>query len=359
MRDNSISICKSIAIILMVLAHTNFSHFGSVLINMFHMPLFFFFSGYCIKKSYFDDPFKYLKRRVQGIYIPFVKWSMLFLLFHNIFFHIGIYNSSFGGAHDGMTETVLSCKETLIRAFYILATLTQKEHLLGGYWFLHTLFFSSIISFIVLYSFQKKGKLHNSIMMGGILVLLMLISYFKISIPFFVIRDREVMAVFFMMLGYFAKNYNLLYVANRTFKLIVIILGLAIVWIGSEYWPCSMTNIQWQYIPLYLVSALAGTIVCYYLSQVIAGMQNTISSVLIYMGDHTLDILTWHFSCFKLVSLLVIFIYKIPYKHLAEFPTILEYSKDGWWVLYLLVGVFTPLLITYIIERIRTYITHV
>ena len=46
MKDNSVSIAKGIAIILMVLAHTRFSEYGNYWINMFHMPLFFFFAGY-------------------------------------------------------------------------------------------------------------------------------------------------------------------------------------------------------------------------------------------------------------------------------------------------------------------------
>ena len=52
MKDNSVSIAKGIAIILMVLAHTRFSEYGNYWINMFHMPLFFFFAGYCFKDKY-------------------------------------------------------------------------------------------------------------------------------------------------------------------------------------------------------------------------------------------------------------------------------------------------------------------
>lgn len=165
MRDASISISKGLAIILMVLAHTNFSHYGSVWINMFHMPLFFF-SGYCIKEAYFDTPLKYIKRRIDGIYVPFVKWSVLFLLLHNIFFYMGIYNSTYGGAHGGSAEALLSVNEILKRIFYICVTITQKEHLLGGYWFLHTLFYSSIIAFGVLYLLRNK-VIYKRCLMGG------------------------------------------------------------------------------------------------------------------------------------------------------------------------------------------------
>ena len=52
MRDNSVSIAKAFAIMLMVLAHTWFMDIGNKWINTFHMPLFFFMAGYCFKDIY-------------------------------------------------------------------------------------------------------------------------------------------------------------------------------------------------------------------------------------------------------------------------------------------------------------------
>ena len=52
MRDNSVSIAKAFAIMLMVLAHTWFMDMGNKWINMFPMPLFFFMAGYCFKDIY-------------------------------------------------------------------------------------------------------------------------------------------------------------------------------------------------------------------------------------------------------------------------------------------------------------------
>jgi len=45
MRDDSVSIAKGIAIILMVMAHARCPLWWQYHINMFHMPLFFFFSA--------------------------------------------------------------------------------------------------------------------------------------------------------------------------------------------------------------------------------------------------------------------------------------------------------------------------
>ena len=69
---DNVSICKALAIILMVLGHTGFSHSGNAIIYMFHMPLFVFMSGYCFKEKYINEPKAYLIGRIKRLYIPFV-----------------------------------------------------------------------------------------------------------------------------------------------------------------------------------------------------------------------------------------------------------------------------------------------
>ena len=46
MRNNVISICKGIAIILMVLGHTEGPGFLMHIVYLFHMPIFFITAGY-------------------------------------------------------------------------------------------------------------------------------------------------------------------------------------------------------------------------------------------------------------------------------------------------------------------------
>ena len=77
--DDSVSFAKGIGIILMVLGHTFFSPYGHDVIYMFHMPLFFFISGYCFKESYLEDFRSYARKRIGKIYVPFVKWGLICL----------------------------------------------------------------------------------------------------------------------------------------------------------------------------------------------------------------------------------------------------------------------------------------
>lgn len=57
MRDDGVTIAKAIGILLMVAAHAGAPDVASRFIVMFHMPLFFFMSGYCFKEKYLSPPY--------------------------------------------------------------------------------------------------------------------------------------------------------------------------------------------------------------------------------------------------------------------------------------------------------------
>lgn len=78
-----------------------------------------------------------------------------------------------------------------------------------------------------------------------------------------------------------------------------------------------------------------------------------------YVGNHTLTILTWHFLCFKLISLAVIGVYGIPIERLAEFPVIGEYTNSGWFVLYTFVGVGLPLSVNFLYNRFFVFVNNI
>ena len=81
--NSKISALKGVGITLMVIGHSGINPSIGHWIYMFHMPLFFFLSGYLFKDKYFDDRWSFVKNKVKGYYFPFVKWVVFFVLIHN------------------------------------------------------------------------------------------------------------------------------------------------------------------------------------------------------------------------------------------------------------------------------------
>ena len=79
-----------------------------------------------------------------------------------------------------------------------------------------------------------------------------------------------------------------------------------------------------------------------------------LSNAIVYIGNNTIQILTWHFLCFKIVSLIIILVYHLPIEHLAEFPTISDYSASGWRICYFLIGILIPVIGTLVITKLKT-----
>ena len=160
-KENYITIAKAIGISLMVVGHSGCPAILKNFIYYFHMPLFFFCSGY-----FFHVPtsasslLSFCKKRVQGLYIPYIKWSLIFLALHNLFFLCNIYNESYG--YEGHAFTSYSPIDFLKRFLHIVFSMDKQEPLLGGFWFLKTLFISSLLISCLFY-IQQKLKIKKEV----------------------------------------------------------------------------------------------------------------------------------------------------------------------------------------------------
>ena len=212
--------------------------------------------------------------------------------------------------------------------------MSSAEQLLGGYWFLHSLFFASFIFYVAI-KILKNRWLCASLLLASTFMLLIL----DLHIPFFGVGPREFLGAFFMAAGCAYKHFDLK-VENNYW---IILVSIIILIIGTHYWQCGMLYLTWQKVIPYSISAIAGTLMVFSISNLIL-KSKVLSSILIYVGDHTLEILTWHFLSFKVISLLLIWLQHLPIEQLAEFPVIEEYAYGGWWMPYSLIGVCLPLL---------------
>ena len=136
-RDLSLDIAKGICIILMVFGHSGCPEWMNRVMALFRMPCFFFISGILLSEKYLIDVKEGIRKKLKGYYRPFVKWTLIFLLLHNVFASLHIY------------ETSYTWREMAVKALRTI-TMTGGEQLLGGYWFLISLTWASIGSILIL-----------------------------------------------------------------------------------------------------------------------------------------------------------------------------------------------------------------
>lgn len=337
---------KAVGIILMVLAHC--SHFILVyqIVYSFHMPLFFIVSGYCFKEKYLHEPYAFVWKRIKGLWWPYVKWGMLFLLFHNELYRLHIYDETCGQRLYDTGDFISQAESILIHMF-------NTEPFPGGFWFLRALFFGSLIAYIMLkviyfISNQLKCDYRKVCVMGGgfSLMLWILVNYLHKTFTLFYISPTELMATTFFVCGHCLAQWKVpafvTWQSILAFSLLVINSFYNLVGIGGPFY-------ETQKIVPYTITAILGTWCVY--SAPWSKMHKMLARFMEYAGNHTLTILTWHFLCFKIVSLWIIIVYDLPIERLAEIPTIGEYDNRGWFILSTIGGIGIPLLIRYLYDR--------
>ncbi|MCI6856336.1 MAG: acyltransferase family protein, partial [Bacteroidales bacterium] len=157
-RNTSISIAKGIAIILMVVGHAECPGALMSLIYLFHMPLFFITAGYFFTRAHADEPWQFCAKRFKGLYVPFVKWSIFFLLIHNLMFSWGILNETYGNWSGGVTHPY-TFQQGLQRAVNIVFSMgSYDEFLAGAFWFFRALLITSILFLILYRLLDNRGK---------------------------------------------------------------------------------------------------------------------------------------------------------------------------------------------------------
>lgn len=335
--DDSVSISKAIGIILMVIGHSGCPVWMHHFLSMFHMPLFFFLSGYCFKNYYFDHKTEFLKKRLKGLYLPYVKWAIVFLLLHNIFFRLNIYNPYYG--IEGEPSALYSVSEYIRRALRICLVMDSHEWLLGGYWFMRDLLVASFISLFAL-------KIIKRVNFAIVVMLAVSIILTFLDIHPFEILGRAFLDSAFFVTGYqISKNINL--IENRRYMVWPCLLIVAL---GSTLSPASLAYFEWWQIAHFYVCAIAGSIMVLLFSKWICELSlDRLKRSMVYIGNNTIPILTWHLLCFKLVSLFIIELRGYSFLRIAEFPTIADAS--GFWILYVTVGLMIPIGLSLIINN--------
>lgn len=340
--NKAISIGKGICILLMVIGHSACPKAIKDWLYMFHMPFFFFVSGYLFKEKALISFIPFLKKKVKSLWWPFLKWNIVFILLHNLLFLAGFEATEYTWSE-------------ILKRILLSGLMAQSEDMLGTFWFLQQLIRVAIIGWIILKLHQavckKRNIEKNTPFLVSTLLLTVVLTILSYSINLRItgiIYKLTFLCLTFFLSGYLYKLYS---PQMKQLKLnnSLWLIGIALTIAGSIYMPVKMHTVDtWQIFPYWII-ALSG---CVMVMQISTFLQSSmISNPLDYIGKRTLHIMIWHFLSFKLLTLLLVTIGVMSQQDLLAFP-VPHSARHGWWVLYSIVGTATPLAIELIINRL-------
>lgn len=334
-RNDLWDVLKGIGIITVVVGHSGCPVPMLRFIAAFHMPLFFMISGILLNELYFFNKKKFIKKRIISLYIPFIKWSVIFILLHNVFFHFGILNSTYGYA--GEVDYWYSIQDITYSLFVAAISMNTFEHLLGAFWFIKALFVGSIL-FILLgaksYSNLKCIFIWVPVLIWAFCIANIIAIEHSALLNFFEIRfvgHKELFGMFFISLGFMMRHY-ISYLQGRAICIACFIFWSTI----SQIEPISMVPTI-KNVLLLPVSAVCGFVVCLNIGHTLIKKNNRFVNFIRNMGRFSFYILTLHFICFKIVSFFKIWLFDLDMAMLAEFPVI-SVHNDYFWILYSIIG---------------------
>lgn len=217
-------------------------------------------------------------------------------------------------------------------------------------------FFGGLIAFSVAflahYASRKQNWRYLIFLLIGGGILLTICCWLNVkhrTLTILYIGPQSFLAAIFYIIGHLFKCLHI-----STFKPWQIVIAIVLVLLGSYYWKMGMHIFSYEnriMIP-YIVTAVLGTWAVYSLPW--SRLTGRAASLMQFIGNNTLTVLTWHLLAFKLVSLLIIFIYGLPIERFAEIPVITNFAQQGWWLVYFFVGLSVSCALAYCNKLIRS-----
>ncbi len=199
-RETWIDIAKGILIVFVIYGHATQNSIIKNLFSSFYMPCFFILSGWLMKKE--DDIAKFIRKKIKGVILPYIFFSLIWILF--CFVKSFIIESNFN----------------IYRAF--LSIIIPYSGSPGGnvynLWFLPCLFLSQILVALFVY----KNTFYKIII--GIICIIFAVLGLTVK-PYCSLLIAIAVASIFIVIGYYFSNYFAEKIKQITFgKFFILIL---------------------------------------------------------------------------------------------------------------------------------------
>lgn len=301
-------------------------------------------------------------KRIKRLYFPWVIVGSTFIVFNNLFikFNILTNDSRFLDAAEGNSYGLdkLYSFTDIMRKLEKVILFQSAPKISGAMWFLASLFFTEVIYVTINYIAIKVVKKYHFAVMDTVMLLIYAVSvYFtthgmidnsgyRLNIVF--------LSVFLFHIGQRIRNYETIWKDQN--PVLIVFLALSVIFIFKTLNIGTVRYVRGDIgggVQLFLWS-MAGWFLVYGMSQMISEGDSFISMFLIYIGKHTLPIVLLHQISLKIVTYIQINIYNEPSYMLASFPVL--YANHGWWIVYCIVGVCVPLILSELGKKIMLQI---
>jgi fucose 4-O-acetylase-like acetyltransferase len=356
---------RALAIIIVILAHTNLAGLDTIRpFDMFFdlfspfsfaIPVFFFASGY-----FYEDTarfFGYAKKRFSRLVIPYYLWNIFYVVIFFVVTSIGLLQ--------------WAAKINLYTFFYQPWTTGDQYAFNITGWFVLCLFLAQII-YILIRKTVGALKLKNEYFLFAFFLALGLLGTYLPTIGFntlILVFSRVLFSLPFLQFGYLYKSKIEKFDKPSYRNIIISIIVLAVIQVGLftvyggklDYEPLT-AQFHGKILQPFL-SSFTGIWLCLQISTLIAKFMKpkwAPSRLLRYIGDNSWGIMINQFLGFWLLST-AFFFAGAPGFNVVRYKTdifydYLLYGNPFSEILYLVIGLFFPLLLAYCLAKSRTRI---
>ena len=314
---------------------------GSICVSVFFICSGYFFSGKNVEQG---GPERFIARRFRSLYVPFLKWAIIFLVLHNLLVYLGIESGS--GLGKPYNWTAFS--QRLWSVTFNMSGF--DEQLSGAFWFFRCLLICSLLMLAVLWvsrrCFGEKSLYKTAWVMLPVLILLVV---WKNALGLKITGvaqggTRELTGLFMMFSGFLYRRYeDKIPIGWKWWPLY-----FAILLFVALFYPSLMSyNQDTSHFFTWTAASYSGFLLLRGVSKSISLHLNKTSKYLAYIGDRTLCIFAFHFSAFKIVSLIKVWLLGLPYASFGNHP--ITNAGNAWDIpfaaLYFVVGMSVPLIV--------------
>lgn len=270
---------KAIGIFLIVLGHTQISNSIKGYFYSFHVPIFFFLSGYLftIKNKNLKDQ---LEKKIFKIYVPY---SIFYLSIYLLFIIKNLIKN----------ENINYFKPLLGMVY------SRPEYMLdmtGQLWFLTCLLLVELIGYIIITNISNDKLILFIAIIFSSFGYLYGLFFNEIKLPWSL--DVAFVSVIFYISGYLYKKYES---SNKKMNVPTVITIFFINIVCTVYnGKIDMFDSKYGNYILFLIGAFTGICLCIYVSKLIKDVK-----IMQYVGQNSIVILIYHGLIFRLIDVIL------------------------------------------------------